>query len=66
MPTKSSRLDKPGWLIIDRYMPNATPQEQETACENLVSLSKLLVRIDERLYEEKQGEARSTRQLPLF
>lgn len=55
----------PEWGIIDRYMPTATPEDQEAAYDNLVSLSKLLVRIDERLFEEEQ-ELRRTIQPPLF
>ena len=65
MPTTSSRPDKPGWGIIDRYMPNASPEEQEAAYENLVSLAKLIVRIDDRLFEEEQ-ELKRTIQPPLF
>lgn len=42
----------PGWGIIDRFMPDATPEAQEEAYENLKSLVALLVRIDERLAEE--------------
>jgi hypothetical protein len=55
----------PSWGIIDRFMPTATSEEQEAAYENLVSLSKLLVRIDDRLFEEEQ-ELKRTIQPPLF
>jgi len=65
MQIKSSRPDKPGWLFIDRYMPNVTPEEQEAAYENLRSLAKLLLRIDDRLYEEEE-EARTMLQPLLF
>jgi hypothetical protein len=65
MTDNSSRLDKPGWLFIDRYMPNATPKEQEAAYENLRSLAALLVQIDERLDTEEQ-ETREMLQPPLF
>ncbi len=49
MPDKSPRPDRSGWLFIDRYMPEATPEEQEAAYENLRGLAELLLRIDERL-----------------
>ncbi len=65
MTDTSSRPDKPGWLFIDRYMPNATPQEQEAAYGNLRSLVALLVQIDERLDIEDK-EMREMLQPPLF
>ena len=65
MPTKSTRPDRPGWLFIDRYMPSATPEEQEEAYENLRSLVALLVQIDERLVTE-EIEMRERLQPPLF
>jgi hypothetical protein len=65
MPHKSTRPDKPGWLFIDRYMPGATPEEQEAAYESLVSLAKLLTQIDERLATEEE-ELRTMLQPPLF
>jgi hypothetical protein len=65
MLTKSTRPDKLGWLLIDRYMPSATPKEQEEAHENLRSLVALLVQIDERLVME-EIEMREMLQPPLF
>jgi len=65
MQTKSSRPNKPGWLFIDRYMPNASPEEQKAAYENLKSLVSLLVRIDERLSDE-EIEMLKMLQPPLF
>lgn len=53
MPDKSSRPDRPGWLFIDRYMPDATPEEQEAAYENLKGLAHTLFLIDERLAQEE-------------
>ena len=64
-PNKSSRPAKPGWGIIDRYMPDATPEAQDEAYENLKSLVRLLVQIDERLATE-EAEKRTTLQSPLF
>ncbi|MEI9931358.1 MAG: hypothetical protein WDM89_12650 [Rhizomicrobium sp.] len=46
-------------------MPTATAEEQEAAYESLVSLSKLVVHIDARLFEEEQ-ELKRTIQPPLF
>jgi hypothetical protein len=65
MPNKSSRPDRPGWGIIDRYMPNATPEAQEEAYENLRRLARLLIRIDERLAKEEDEKAK-TLQPPLL
>jgi hypothetical protein len=65
MLNQSSRPDKPGWLFIDRYMPGATPQEQEEAYENLRSLVQLLLQIDERLVTE-EAETQKMLQPPLF
>lgn len=65
MQTTSSRPGRRGWGIIDRFMPTATAEEQEAAYESLVSLSKLVVHIDARLFEEEQ-ELKRTIQPPLF
>jgi hypothetical protein len=65
MTETSSRPEKPGCLFIDRYMPDATPEEQEEAYENLRSLVALLVQIDERLDAEEM-EMRGMLQPPLF
>jgi len=65
MPNTSSRPDKPGWGIIDRYMPDATPEAQAEAYENLRRLAKVLVDIDERLYTE-EVEMWTMLQPPLF
>ena len=67
MPDKSSRPDRPGWLFIDRYMPDATPQEQEQeeAYENLRSQVQLLLQIDGRLVME-EIEVQEMLQPPLF
>jgi len=39
----------PGDIILDRYLPNATDEERETARENLRRLARLLIRVHERL-----------------
>jgi hypothetical protein len=56
---------RPGWGIIERYLADASPEKQEEAYENLVSLSKLLVHIDERL-ATREAELRTMLQPPLF
>jgi hypothetical protein len=65
MPKKKPRSDRPGWGIIDRYMPDASPEKQEEAYEKLKSLVSLLVRIDDRLQAEDE-EQRTMQQPPLF
>lgn len=52
---KSSR--RPGDLILDRYLPNATEAQREEARENLKALMAALVRIDERLAQEAVDKA---------
>jgi len=44
---------KPGDLILDRYMPNATPAEREQGRENLYAFFAVLLRIATRR-DEKQ------------
>lgn len=43
---------RPGDFILDRYMPDATPEQRELARENLRRLAKLLLRVHERLARE--------------
>ena len=43
---------RPGDLIIDRYMPNASDAEREEARENLRLLAGVLMRIEDRLAQE--------------
>lgn len=45
---------RPGWGIIHRYMPDATPAAQLEAYENLRSLASVLIRIDDRLDAEEK------------
>ena len=48
-----SKLKKrPGRGIIERYMPDATPEAQEEAYENLRGLIAVLVEIDDRRTRE--------------
>ena len=43
---------RPGDLILNRYMPNATEEVREEARENLRRLARVLLRIEERLARE--------------
>lgn len=53
MPNKSPNEDRqPGDLIIDRYLPDASPEKREEAREALRAHALLLVRIGERVLEE--------------
>ena len=39
---------RPGDIILDRYLPNASPEKREEARENLRRLGRLLIRVHER------------------
>ena len=43
---------QPGDLILDRYMPDATPEEREVARENLKRLARLMLRVEVRKARE--------------
>jgi hypothetical protein len=45
---------RPGWGIIEKYMPDATPEAQEEAYQNLLGLVEVLMQIDDRLEAEKR------------
>lgn len=40
---------QPGDVILDRYMPDASPEAREAARENLRALVRVLLRVDDRL-----------------
>ena len=40
---------RPGDIILDRYLPNASTEKREEARENLRRLGRLLIRVHERL-----------------
>ena len=44
---------QPGMGIINRYMPDASPEEKEAALWNLKRLVGVLVKIDDRLKSEE-------------
>jgi hypothetical protein len=52
---------RPGDLILNRYMPNATEAEREEARENLKRLARVLMRIEARLARE--WRERQTREI---
>ena len=46
---EGSRPDrKPGDLILDRYLPNATPAEREEARENLRAFAEVVFSVERR------------------
>ena len=51
----TSQESRPGDLIINRYMPNASEEERGKARENLYAFIAVLVRIATRLAQE-EGE----------
>lgn len=57
-----STTRRPGDLILDRYMPNATPEEREEARANLRRLLRTLTDIEERKMrdEERGRDSRNT------
>ena len=49
---------RPGDLILDRYMPNATEAEREAARENLREFAIIVVGIAKRLAREETKHAK--------
>jgi len=47
---------EPGWYIIDKYLPDATPEAKQEAHANLVGMLSVLVEIDDRLEKENQDK----------
>ena len=45
---KSQSEHRPGDVILNRYMPNATAQERDVARENLRKLARFILRIEDR------------------
>ena len=56
MPT-NNRERKPGDLIIDRYMPNASEAEREEARENLKAHLAVVYRIAVRVARDEKTRA---------
>jgi predicted metalloenzyme YecM len=57
--------ERPGWSIIERYLPNASPEKKEEAYENLRRLAVLIARVHVRQSREKSEKQRAL-QPPLF
>jgi len=53
-----SSPQRPGDLILNRYMPNATEEEREAARENLREFAIVIVGIAERIAKEENEQAR--------
>ena len=43
---------RPGDIILNRYMPDATTEEREAARENLRKLARFILRVEERKMRE--------------
>ena len=54
MKKKPKPPRRPGDLILDKYMPDATPIEREEARFNLRQLALLIIDTNKRLDEEKR------------
>ena len=54
---KSSSKRRPGDVILDRYMPDATPEEREAARTNLYGFVAVLLRIATREATEEAEQA---------
>lgn len=57
MPSPPERM--PGDLILDRYAPNATPEQREQGRAALLNYARVLLRMGERLYAERQNSPES-------
>lgn len=49
---------RPGDLILDRYMPEATEEEREQARDNLYSFAAVILRMCTRIARERGGRIR--------
>ena len=57
--TRHENDKKPGDLIIDRYMPNATETEREEARTNLRAYLAVVLRIASRIEDEGRSQGRT-------
>jgi hypothetical protein len=48
---------RPGDIILERYIPNASEEDREIARENLRRLARLLIRVHERLTLDNPEDA---------
>jgi len=44
---------RPGWAIIEQYLPDASSEKKEEAYENLRRLAALIVKVNLRTAREK-------------
>lgn len=51
-------LQRPGDLILNRYMPNASEEEREAARENLREFATVVVGVTKRIAKEEAERAR--------
>lgn len=58
----NSKERRPGDLILDRYMPNATEEEREEARANLAAYAAAVIAIQQRL--ERESVEKAIRQNP--
>ena len=55
---------KPGDIILDHYMPNATEAEREAARANLYALAAVILRICTRIAQEREAEGIRVNPIP--
>ena len=63
-PNARGQPYRPGDLILDRYMPNASDWEREEARENLKQFAAVILRILTRLATEDMERAKNDRSSP--
>lgn len=54
---RMSQQKRPEELLVDRYMPNASQEEREQACENVRRLVAVFIRINERLVRDESHDS---------
>jgi hypothetical protein len=60
----ASNIRTPGDIILDRYMPDATPEQREEARNNLNLLARAYIRIISRLIAEGKESGLDDAALP--
>ena len=50
-------MPQPGDIILDRYLPDTSPEQREEARENLRHLARLIIRAHERLLHKRGDNA---------
>jgi hypothetical protein len=49
---------RPGWGILEKYLPDATPEAQEVPYQNLLGLIDICLEIDQRIESEQEKQRR--------